>query len=430
MKRDTYGNVNILLLWYGGGEHDGGYLTDSMMVASRNPELETVTMFSIPRDLYVKSPVTGGYGRINVVFTQFFGRTKDIHTSALNTAEHISQILDMEIPYYATIDFAAFQEVVDTIWGIDIVVPETLHDTAYPEDATRGYITFHVDAGLQHMDGDIALKYARSRHSTSDFSRSLRQQQIMMAIKDKILSSGVSLSNAQDLYVQYQTYVNTNVSFSEMLWTVQYINSLHSFTSFGFTTYCSFINYINMSPACFLYNPDRENFWGAAVMLPIGADHTNPQKYTLLQEFVAFILSYQGFVKQKASIEVINGVDKQLARQKGMAAVPFAGNLAIKMKRYGFQIAETKNAETPITTSYIAINNIGDFSPTIQAIQKIVPITEIRDNSQLVVTGLDLSGNEISFFEGTDISIYLWEDYLLGSDQLSGLVEKKFSYEL
>ncbi len=142
-------------------------------------------------------------------------------------------------------------------------------------------------------------------------------------------------------------------------------------------------------------------------MLPIGADHTNPQKYTLLQEFVAFILSYQGFVKQKASIEVINGVDKQLARQKGMAAVPFAGNLAIKMKRYGFQIAETKNAETPITTSYIAINNIGDFSPTIQAIQKIVPITEIRDNSQLVVTGLDLSGNEISFFEGTDISIYL-----------------------
>ncbi|MDR0282264.1 MAG: hypothetical protein LBI53_02855 [Candidatus Peribacteria bacterium] len=113
-----------------------------------------------------------------------------------------------------------------------------------------------------------------------------------------------------------------------------------------------------------------------------------------------------------------------------MAAVPFAGNLAIKMKRYGFEITETKNAETPIITSYIAINNIGDFSPTIQAIQKIIPITEIRDNSQLVVTGLDLSGNEISFFEGAEISIYLGEDYLLGSDQLSGLVEKKFSYEL
>jgi anionic cell wall polymer biosynthesis LytR-Cps2A-Psr (LCP) family protein len=83
MQRDEYGNVNVLLLGYGGANHDGGYLTDSIIVASRNPEHGNISMFSIPRDLYVLSPITKGYGRINAIFTQFMGRNqKDIHVSA------------------------------------------------------------------------------------------------------------------------------------------------------------------------------------------------------------------------------------------------------------------------------------------------------------------------------------------------------------
>ena len=185
MQKDHYGNVNMLLLGYGGDGHDGGYLTDSIIVASRNPEIGNISMFSIPRDLRVKYP-NGGYGRINGVFHNHM-RTKDHGEAASGFAADIGVMLGMPIPYYATIDFSAFKEIVDVIGGIDIVVPETLHDTAYPNEANRGYITFHIDAGLQHLDGDTALKYARSRHSTSDFSRSIRQQLILKGIKDKVL---------------------------------------------------------------------------------------------------------------------------------------------------------------------------------------------------------------------------------------------------
>ncbi|MDR2189853.1 MAG: LCP family protein [Candidatus Peribacteria bacterium] len=350
MKRDAYGNVNALLLGYGGATHDGGYLTDSIIVVSRNPELGNISMFSIPRDLYVKSPVTNGYGRINAIFTQFMGRNgKDVYASASGTVAKIAAMLNMEIPYYATVDFTAFQGIIDAIGGIDIVVPETLHDTTYPNEANRGYITFHIDAGLQHLDGATALKYARSRHSTSDFSRSLRQQLIVMGIKEKFLGSGVSVAAAQQLYEQYNSYINTNVSLAEMLRTVQYLHALKDFTSFGFTTNCSFQNYLKMPAACFLYYPDRAAFGGASVMLPMGANVNAIEHYDQMQTFTRFILSHPAFVQQKASIEILNGIDKSLARSKGMASTPFAGQLAVKLKRYGFTVVNTENTPTPLS---------------------------------------------------------------------------------
>ncbi|MBQ7073950.1 LCP family protein [bacterium] len=99
-------------------------------------------------------------------------------------------------------------------------------------------MTFHIDAGFQHLDGATALKYARSRHSTSDFSRSLRQQKILFGIKDKIVGSGLNLDTVEKLYEQYQTYVKTNVTLQEMLWMVKYVNSLNNINSYGLTTNC------------------------------------------------------------------------------------------------------------------------------------------------------------------------------------------------
>jgi len=82
MQRDEYGNINILFLGYGGADHRGGFLTDSMMVASRNPDIGEVIMFSIPRDLWVQNSLTQAQGRINSVFSQMYGKTKDIHEAA------------------------------------------------------------------------------------------------------------------------------------------------------------------------------------------------------------------------------------------------------------------------------------------------------------------------------------------------------------
>ncbi|MDR0369060.1 MAG: hypothetical protein LBH96_00550 [Candidatus Peribacteria bacterium] len=76
MKKDKYGNVNMVLLGYGGEGHDGGYLTDSIIVASRNPEIGNISMFSIPRDLRVKYP-NNSYGRINGVLYQYLRKSDD-----------------------------------------------------------------------------------------------------------------------------------------------------------------------------------------------------------------------------------------------------------------------------------------------------------------------------------------------------------------
>jgi LCP family protein required for cell wall assembly len=109
-----------------------------MMVVSRHPEIGNVSMFSIPRDLWVRNPNTQGYGRINAIFAQFMRRNQsDAHISAAGTKAEVEMILGMEIPYYATIDFEAFETVIDMIGGIDIMVPETIRDTMYPNEANR-----------------------------------------------------------------------------------------------------------------------------------------------------------------------------------------------------------------------------------------------------------------------------------------------------
>ncbi|MDD2536916.1 MAG: LCP family protein [Candidatus Absconditabacteria bacterium] len=430
MQRDEYGNINILFLGYGGADHRGGFLTDSMMVASRNPDIGEVIMFSIPRDLWVQNSLTQAQGRINSVFSQMYGKTKDIHEAASGFTLQMEEMLGMQIPYYATIDFSAFKEVIDTLGGIDIDVPESIYDPYYPADNMIDYQTFHIEAGPQHLDGTTALKYARSRYTTSDFSRSLRQQLIIEAVKDKLLDSGLSISNAQELYNHYVSYVNTNISFQEMLWTVQYLPQLGKFTSFGFTIECSLGNFKATKAACFLYNPSRDLFGGASIMLPMGATANNIKNYDQMQGFIDFILSNQAWLQENPSIEVINAIDKTYVRTKKLSGVAFAGQLASKLKRYGFWIESTKNAEITSTGTYILIQDGKEYPATIKALESFLPVTDIRIGTGNLVTDIDFSGNVIQYVEGANISLYLGEDYLDGTATFSGLVEKKFSYTL
>ena len=113
----------------------------------------------------------------------------------------------------------------------------------------------------------------------------------------------------------------------------------------------------------------------------MNANKNNIQHYADMQKFTDFIIANHAFVKENASIEVINGIDKQIARQHGMSSTPFAGNLAVKFKRYGFNVIKANNADVTGAKSYLLINNIGDYSATIGAIQTFVPITEILYNT-------------------------------------------------
>ena len=158
--------------------------TDVMMIASLDPKTNTAGLITIPRDLYVPIPQVGE-NRINTA--NFYGELYKYPGGgpglAMKTVEYN---FGRRIHYYVLVDFNGFRKVIDTLGGIDICVPKAIDDPMYP-DENFGYKPIHIPAGCQHMNGEVALEYARSRHTENDFGRSRRQVQILMAIRDKAL---------------------------------------------------------------------------------------------------------------------------------------------------------------------------------------------------------------------------------------------------
>jgi LCP family protein required for cell wall assembly len=196
LKGETDDRVNILLLGMGGKNHDGGYLTDTIMLASFQPSTNEVALLSIPRDLVV--PIEGkGFRKVNNV--NAYAEVEEPGSGGQAVSQSLSKVLDMPIDYYVRVDFSGFVKIIDELGGVDVNVERTLDDPSYPimgEEDNPNYDSryehLHIDAGLQHMDGSIALKFARSRHGLngegSDFARSRRQQLVLAAVKEKILN--------------------------------------------------------------------------------------------------------------------------------------------------------------------------------------------------------------------------------------------------
>jgi LCP family protein required for cell wall assembly len=187
--------INVLLLGMGGVEHEGPYLTDTIMIASFKPSTDQVALISVPRDLLVPIP---GYGWRKINNANALGEVNNPGLGGELSKKIISQVFNIPIHYYVRIDFTGFKKIIDDLGGITIDVENTLDDKNYPvpgkETATTSerYEHLYIESGRHHMDGDLALKYVRSRQARgiegSDFARSKRQQQILMAVKDKGLS--------------------------------------------------------------------------------------------------------------------------------------------------------------------------------------------------------------------------------------------------
>jgi LCP family protein required for cell wall assembly len=123
--------------------------------------------------------------------------------------------LGRKIHYYVLVDFAGFRKVVDTLGGIDVDVPRAIDDPTYP-DENFGLKPIHIPAGRVHMDGEMALQYARTRHKDSDFGRSKRQVQVMMAIRDRALRLDL-LPKLPSLIQQLWGTVGTDVTPQQIL---------------------------------------------------------------------------------------------------------------------------------------------------------------------------------------------------------------------
>ncbi len=178
--------VNILLLGIDERQTEQGpWRTDTMILVTIDPATRSAGMLSIPRDLWVPIPGYNIESKINTA--HFIGDAQNYPGGgpALSMAT-VQYNLGLPVQYYLRLNFSAFEKLIDLIGGVDIYVEQTIDDPEYP-DSGVGYEPLHIDAGWQRMDGRLALKYARTRHTElGDFDRAQRQQQVILAVRDKV----------------------------------------------------------------------------------------------------------------------------------------------------------------------------------------------------------------------------------------------------
>ena len=250
--------TNILILGTGGQGHEGPDLTDTIIFASIDKNGQDTVLVSIPRDLWAPSLEA----KINHAYA--FGQEdgKKGLDSATETVEHL---FGLPIHYALRVDFDGFIQAVDLVEGLDVTVDQSFSDHKYPvpgkendlcglviemeeingvkvevvKDATGSaiplyeltdqnnpflcrYETLNFKQGPLHMDGKTALKFVRSRHGTngegSDFSRSARQQKVILAFRDKVFSSETFFNPTTilDLIKTFDASIDTNVQNDEI----------------------------------------------------------------------------------------------------------------------------------------------------------------------------------------------------------------------
>lgn len=241
-------SYNFLFLGYGGEGHDGPYLTDTIMVVSVDLKNNKVTQISIPRDTWLKLETASGedfHTKVNTLYEIYLFPKDfpDVKNPKKVIFEGIKQITGLTIDNYVSVDFAGFTSMVDILGGVDIEVQNAFDDPEYPLEghekdlcgkqesdlpelekiATQSpklafpcrYEDLHFDAGIQHMDGTLALKFVRSRRSPQDggdFARARRQQLFLEAVKAKVLSIGI-VTKIIPLLDELKIHVKTDIPF-------------------------------------------------------------------------------------------------------------------------------------------------------------------------------------------------------------------------
>jgi len=246
-KDDT---LDFLIL----GTH--GSLTDTIMVASVNEEKKTVSLFSIPRDLVVNGR------RINEFYYRY---------GIDPMRDKIAEIIGLYPEKYAVVDMEAFSTTIDLLGGVDVTVEKALYDSLYP-GANGGYSTFSISVGPHHLNGSEALKYARSRESTTDFDRAKRQQQIVEAVREKIEALNW-VENMDEFIGMYNAVIDSLDTDVDLLSAASYLQSYKDYTIEGGNV---------LSTSNYLYHV--EGIDGAYLLMP--KDGT----YKEIQEFVRGIV--------------------------------------------------------------------------------------------------------------------------------------------
>ncbi len=315
--KETAGRTNVMVLGSDRRANStGSERADTILVASIGKLDHNVVLISVPRDLWVESPVCG-----RCKITEVYAYASKTGHPEEELKKVVENVLGIPIHYYGVVNFSLFEDIIDILGGVTVDVAQTFDDYTYPvegkeadlcghapEEAERllqasvagesddedvpvmsipeifpcRYEHIHFDKGPQEMDGATALKYVRSRHGTNqegtDFARSARQQKIIMAIKNKVLSLDTLLNpkKLQELYSLYKDTVRTDVD----LVTLQNFYRLMKDVSFDEIKTVVFDDRSSAEDGGLLYSPvDRSLYGGKYVLLPKAGDYSQIHAY-------------------------------------------------------------------------------------------------------------------------------------------------------
>lgn len=207
--------INILLLGSDQTGTESVGRTDVIVVVSIDPELPSVALLSIPRDLYVWIP-NHGFDKINTTYNR---GVRDHYPGggAELLKETVEYNFGIHVHYYVRVGFDGFVRIVDTLGGVNVAVECPLSDTFPDPDSPTGQTDVDWLPGIQHLDGKHALWYARSRWNTNDFDRNRRQQQVLRGLYGQILTLDI-IPRVPELWEVLNENVSTDLPLDELLY--------------------------------------------------------------------------------------------------------------------------------------------------------------------------------------------------------------------
>lgn len=318
------GRINILLLGIGGAGHEGSNLTDTIMIASIDPRNSKVALISLPRDLLVNIP---GYGWNKINNAHAYGEMERENHGPELAKQVISSTFNMPIQYYIRMDFQGFEKMIDLVGGVNVFVDNSFTDYTYPT-SDKKYQVVRFEEGPQLMDGVQALQFARSRHSMmnnegSDFSRSKRQQKIIMAMRERVMNKEFLL-NPQKINALLST-LNENLSTDLQTWELVKLAQLSKSIQPSNVTTLVFDD----GPSGYLHSEITE--LGAYVLRP------NDGTFDAMGQAIDSALTF-------SSIEEKKQLDTTIIVKNGTRTTGLATKVANQLKNNGYQVASIGNA--------------------------------------------------------------------------------------
>ncbi len=393
--------INILIAGIGWQWHEWSDLTDSIMLASLNGDDKKVTLLSIPRDLYVSYPEGKWAGRIN----NLYGLWKTNAVWVKYLADKVTEITGQPIDHYVVIDFTGFKKIIDVLGGIEIDVPEDLIDREYPDD-NWWYETLSIKKWLQIMNGDMALKYSRSRHSTSDFDRSNRQQLVIKAIKKNLFSTDTAMSPTKisSIFSTVMDHLDTDMSLATMADTIFSYRSVGEDAIKIHTLNNECISLKQCMAWAYLYSPSRDLFDGASVIIPENARVNKLSYYSDIRRFVDLIFRFPDIATSQDEIILVSTKNNFKITQ----------SIALSLSKLGIKIS---NRHPIITATWsvglshiniywhpelsIGINPDWTMAQALKYLEESIPYSIVTHNEYV-----SNDGPKIEIVVGDDIAHY------------------------